>query len=162
MEDGEDLANEPEGEEEPEEEVIGLGSDNQDQSDPFQSHFASPSPSILASISSASQGEWKDTKLPKSRLLGNAYLSIPGGSEQTTGGRRVEGLNDLNLKKLVAEELTPLGKSLGQHVFNYVDVLYGERTLGNAKEFRRMYSFLACAKSCPKVCSHPSTRSSSY
>jgi len=144
LEDGEDLANEPEEEEEPEEEVIGLGSDNEDQSDPFQSHFASPSPSILASISSASQGEWKDsTKLPKSRLLGNAYLSIPGGSEQTTGGRKIEGLKDLNLKKLVAEELTPLQKSLGQHVFNYVDVLYGERTLGNAKELRRMYSLHA-------------------
>ena len=31
------------------------------------------------------------------------------GSEQTTSGRRIEGLKDLNLKKeLVAEELTPL------------------------------------------------------
>ena len=143
LEDGEDLANEPKEEEEPEEEVIDLGSDNGDQPDPFESHFASPSPSRLASISSASQGEWKDTKLPKSRLLGNAYLSIPGGSEQTTGGRRIEGLKDLNLKRLVAEELTPLQKSLGQLVFNYVNVLYGERTLGNAKELRRMYSLHA-------------------
>ena len=114
MEDGEDLANEREEEEEFEEEVIDLGSDNEDQSDPFQSHFASPSLSRLASISFASQGEWRDTKLPKSRLLGNAYLSIPRGSEQTTGGRRIEDSKDLNLKKkLVAEELTPLQKSFG-------------------------------------------------
>lgn len=142
--DGEDLADEPEEEEEPEEEAMDIDSDNEDQSDPFESHFASPSPSRLASISSASKGEWKDTKLPKSGLLGNAYLSIPGGSEQTTGGRRIEGLKDLNLKKkLVAEELTPLQKSLGQLVFHYVDVLYGERTLGNAEELRRMYSLHA-------------------
>jgi len=99
LEDGEDLASEAEAEEEPEEEVRDLGSDNGDQSDPFESHFASPSPSRLASISSASQGEWKDTKLPKSRLLGNAYLSIPGGSEQTTGRRGIKGLKDPNLKK---------------------------------------------------------------
>jgi len=77
LEDGEDLANKPEEEEEPEEEVIDLALDNGDQSDPFESHFASPTPFRLASISSASQDEWKDTKLPKSRLLGNTYLSIP-------------------------------------------------------------------------------------
>jgi len=140
LEDSEDLANEPEEEEQPEEEVRDLGSDNGDQSDPFESHFASPSPSRLASISSTSQREWKNTKLPKSRLLRNTYLSVPGGSEQATGGRRIEGLKNLNLKKkLVAKELTPLRKSLGQLVFNYVDVLYGERTLGNAEELLRMY-----------------------
>jgi len=72
LEDGEDLANEPEEEEEPEEEAIDLGSDNEDPSDPFESHLASRSPSRLASIYSPSQGKWKDTKLPKSRLLGNA------------------------------------------------------------------------------------------
>ena len=90
LEDGENLANEPEEEKEPEEQVIDLG------------------------------------------------------SEQTTSGRRIEGLKDLNLKKeLVAEELTPLQWSLGQLVFNYVDVLYGERTLGNAEELRRIYSLHA-------------------
>jgi len=139
LEDGEDLANEPEEEEEPDE-AIDLGSDNEDPSDPFESHFASRSPSRLASISSPSEGEWEDTKLPKSRLLGNPYLSILVGSEQATGGRRIEGLKDLNFQKLVAEGLTPLQNSLGELVFNYVDVLYGERTLGNAKELRRRYS----------------------
>ena len=144
LSDGEDLADEPEEEEEPEEEAIDVGSDNEDQSDPFESHFTNPSLTRLASISSASKGEWKDTKLPKFGLLGNAYLSIPGGLEQTAGGRRIEGLKDLNLKKkLVAEELTPLQKSLGQLVFHYVDVLYGGRTLGNAEELRKMYSLHA-------------------
>jgi len=144
LEDSEDFANEPEEEEGPEEEAIAVGSDNEDPSDPFESHFASPSPSRVASISSTSQGEWKDSKLPKSRLLGNAYLSIPGGSEKTSGGRRIEDLKDLNLKKkLVAKELTSLRKSIGQLVFNYVDVLYSERTLGNAKPLQRMYSLHA-------------------
>ena len=144
LSDGGDVADGPEEEEEPEEEAIDVGSDNEDQSDPFESHFASPSPARLASISSASKDEWKDTKLPKSGLLGNAYLSIPGGLEQTIGGRRIEDLKDLNLKKkLVAEELTPLQKSLGQFAFHYVDVLYGGRTLGNAEELRRMYSLHA-------------------
>jgi len=48
LEDGEDLPNEPEGEEEPDEETMDLGSDNEDPSDPFASDFASPSPSRLA------------------------------------------------------------------------------------------------------------------
>ena len=142
LEDGEYLENKPKEEYEPKEEVIDLGSDNRDPSYTFESHFASPSHARLASISSASEGEWKDTKLPKSRILGNAYLSIPGGSEQT-GGRRIGGLKDLNLKKLVAEVLTPLQKSLGELVFNYVDVLYGEQTLGNTEELRRTYSLHA-------------------
>jgi len=98
LEDGEYLPNEPKEEEEREEEAIDLGSDNEDPSDPFESHFPSRSPSRLASISSPSEGEWNNTKLPKSRLLGNAYLSIPVGSEQATGGRRVEGLKDGKLK----------------------------------------------------------------
>ena len=59
MGDGGDLASGSGEEEEPEEEVIDLGPDREDPSDPFESHFASPSPSRLASISS--QGEWKDT-----------------------------------------------------------------------------------------------------
>ncbi|KAG0136602.1 hypothetical protein HOY82DRAFT_576336 [Tuber indicum] len=142
--DGKDMADEPEQEGEPEEEMVDVDSDNEDQSDPFESHFTNPSPALLASISSASKGEWKDTKLPNSGLPGNVYLSTPRAPEQTTGGRRIESIKDLNLKKrLVAEELTPLQKSLGQLVFDYVDVLYGERTLGNAEELRRMYSLHA-------------------
>jgi len=49
----------------------------------------------------------------------------------------------VNLKKLVAEEPKPLQKSLGQLVFNYVGVLYIERTLSNAKELWIMYSLHA-------------------
>ena len=59
LEEGEDLANEPEEEEEPDEEATDVGSDREDPSDPFESYFASPPPPRLASISS--QGEWKDT-----------------------------------------------------------------------------------------------------
>ena len=44
MEDGEDLENKLKEEEEFEEEVRDLGSDKGDQSDPFESHFVSPSP----------------------------------------------------------------------------------------------------------------------
>jgi len=76
LEHGEDLTKEAEKEEEPDEEAIDLGSDNEDPSDPFESHFPSRSPSRLVSISSPSQGELKDTKLLKSRLLGNASLSF--------------------------------------------------------------------------------------
>ena len=47
------------------------------------------------------------------------------------------------MKRLVAEELTPLQKSFGQLVFNYVDVLYGGQTLGNAKGLRGMCSLHA-------------------
>ena len=45
MEDVKGLENEPEEEKEPQEEAIYLGSDNEAQSDAFESHFASPSPS---------------------------------------------------------------------------------------------------------------------
>jgi len=44
LEDGEDLENKLKEEEEFEEEVRDLGSDKGDQSDPFESHFVSPSP----------------------------------------------------------------------------------------------------------------------
>src|SRR5205807_7193312 len=80
----------------------------------------------------------------KSGLPGNVYLSTPRALEHTTGGRRIESLKDLNLKKrLVIKELTPLQKSLGQLIFDYLDVLYGERTLDNAEELRKMYSLHA-------------------
>jgi U3 small nucleolar RNA-associated protein 25 len=138
-----DLADEPEGEE-AEEEIADLDSDNEDQSDPFDSHFVNPAASRLSNIAAASKGEWKDTKLLKSGLSGNVHFSTPAGPEATTGGSKLEGLKDLRLKKkLTPEELTPLQKALGQFVFEYVDVLYGERTLENAEELRKMYSLHA-------------------
>ena len=84
-----------------------------------------PLPSRLASISSTSKGEWKDTKLPKYRLHGNAYLSMPGGSGQTRSVRGIEGLKGPNLKKeLVAEEMTPLQMSLGESLSSIMFMFY--------------------------------------
>ena len=52
----------------------------------------------------------------------------------------IEDPKDLNPKKeLVAKEPTPLEKSLGELVFNYLDALHGERTLRNSEELRGMY-----------------------
>ena len=50
MEEGEDLAREPEEKEEPDEEATDVGSDCEDPSNPFESRFASPPPSRLAPI----------------------------------------------------------------------------------------------------------------
>lgn len=149
LEDEIDLADEAEGEAEgggAEEEIADLDSDNEEQSDPFESHFVNPPASRLSDIGPASKGDWKDIKLLKSGLSGNAYFSIPAGSEATApSGSKLEGLKDLRLKKrlMASEELTRLQKVLGQFVFEYVDVLYGERTLDNAEELRKMYSLHA-------------------
>jgi len=59
----------------------------------------------------------------------------------STDERRIKGLKDLNLKKEpVVEELRLLEISLGQLVINYVNVLYSERTLCNARELWKMIS----------------------
>lgn len=131
-----------------EEEAPGVeeeNSDDEDASDPFEAHFASPTPEYLGHITAASKNEWQNLKLPHPELGGGGIsFSAPAGS-QVQPGRRVDELKDVKLKKRleapfakVNGEFTPLQKILAPYVFAHQDMLFCSQTSGNAEELRRI------------------------
>lgn len=119
-------------------------SDDEDASDPFEAHFANPSPEYLGGIAAASKNEWQNKKLAHPGVAGKILFSAPTGS-QAQPGKKVEGLKDIKLKKRLEApfsqingEFTPLQKALAPYVFSHQDVLFCSRTLGNAEELRRI------------------------
>lgn len=130
--------------EEEEEEVEEENSDDEDASDPFEAHFANPTPEYLSHITAASKNEWQNLKLAHPEVGGGISFSTPAGSQEQPG-RRVNGLKDVKLKKRleapfakVNGEFTPLQKVLAPYVFAHQDVLFCSRTLGNTEELRRI------------------------
>lgn len=136
---------EDEPEEEPEEQVEeGEDEEGEDASDPFEAHFANPTPEYLRSIIAAQEGKWENKRLSHPGVGGKILFSAPTGS---TGqpGRKVDGLKDTNLKKRLEApfselngEFTPTQKALAPYVFSHQDILFNSRTLSNAEELRRL------------------------
>lgn len=119
-------------------------SDDEDASDPFETHFANPTPEYLSHIAAASKNEWQNLKLAHPEVGGGISFSVPAGS-QVQPGRRVNELKDVKLKKRLDGpfakangEFTPLQKVLAPYVFAHQDVLFCSRTSKNAEELRRM------------------------
>lgn len=119
-------------------------SDDEDVSDPFETHFANPTPEYLGHITAASKNEWRNLKLAHPEVGGGISFSAPAGS-QVQPGRRVNELKDVKLKKRldgpfakVNGEFTPLQKVLAPYMFAHQDVLFCSRTSKNAEELRRM------------------------
>ncbi|KAI5837605.1 hypothetical protein DFP73DRAFT_567720 [Morchella snyderi] len=131
-------------EEAPEEGQNGEDSDDEDQSDPFESHFASPTPEYLARTKAAETNSWEIKKLTHPALSGKLVFSAPAGS-QAAPGKKVDSIVDVNLKtKLVAPfealngEFTPVQQALAPYIFANQDVLFTSRTPDNAAAIRNL------------------------
>jgi len=118
--------------------------EDENPSDPFETHFANPSPEYLKRIEVAKKGGWQNTKLSIAGI-GRAIHSMPAGSEPIPV-RKLDSIKSLNLKKRLVTpfeevngELTPLQKAFTPYLFSYQDVHFAGRTVSNAEELRKMY-----------------------
>ncbi|KAI5844153.1 hypothetical protein BZA05DRAFT_358903 [Tricharina praecox] len=121
-----------------------IDSEDEDTSDPFETHFANPSPDYLKRVDLAKKGQWTSNKL-QIPGIGRAIHTTPSESEPSTS-RKFEGIKSLPLKqRLVASfgevngELTPIQKAFSPYIFSHQDVLFAGRTVSNADELRRLY-----------------------
>ncbi|TVY20352.1 U3 small nucleolar RNA-associated protein 25 [Lachnellula arida] len=138
-----------EAEEGPETATDGLleeENDDEDASDPFETHFANPEDNFLSKRLKALQlNQWttQKTLLPK---FGKAVISLPQTDDTKTGMiHTVSGPGDLKLKQKLAAVISkqrptfdPLEKSIAAYMFNYQDILYCERSPINSESLRRL------------------------
>lgn len=133
------LAQERDGEDESEDE------DDEDDEDPFDSHFTTPDPVLTAKrVKAIQQGNWSSkrimTKVSKAILM----------SGQTDGDELalpspISSPQDLKLKQKIQDPVSRqipsfdgLQKALAPILFNYHDILYGERSARNSEQLRQL------------------------
>lgn len=120
--------------------------DNEDASDPFETHFADPEDNVLLKKLKALQlNQWSTQKtlLPK---FGKAVISLPQTDDAKTDIiPTVAGPGDLKLKQKLAgviskqrQTFDPLEQSIARYMFNYQDILYCERSPVNSESLRRL------------------------
>ncbi|RYO87987.1 hypothetical protein DL766_004962 [Monosporascus sp. MC13-8B] len=140
-----DLVEEPEEGPEAEVEIDALDDDEEDMSDPFETHFANPDQDVLkrrlkaieskeyAQIQSEKNG-WRITRsIPgKDSPLAKEPPTIPGPSSLKLKHRLVEAA----AKK--SPSFDKLEQILYPSVFGYQDLLFAGRTVKNAEHLRRM------------------------
>ena len=150
----EDLENDADGVEEeeegPETAVDGLMEDDgeqEDTSDPFETHFANPDEHILArQLMFVKNNQWstRKTVLPG---IGKAIFNSPGDGGHTTDAvlANMSGPGELKLKQKLAVAISKqrpafdeLEKSLAPLIFSYQDVFYCERTPASGQSLRRL------------------------
>jgi U3 small nucleolar RNA-associated protein 25 len=137
-----DQVDEPE--EGPETATIGLLEEDvepEDPTDPFELHFADPEENVLAQrLEALNKKQWATRKaiLPK---VGRAYISGPLLPESPA----ISEPSRLKLKQKLAGIVTklrpsfdPLEASIAAPMFDYRDVFYCERSVGNAENLRRL------------------------
>lgn len=128
-------------------EAIGDEDDDQeDASDPYESHFASTDEKEMDNcIQSIKANEWRTEKqaVPK---VGSFTLYAPKSSTGSTIRQpTIKTSDDLGLKKRVADNarkhlpsFDDTQQSIAPYVFNYTDVLYTARTPNNAESLRSL------------------------
>lgn len=120
--------------------------DEEDNSDPFEAHFANPDDNILSRrLQHLEKGQWAIQKsiLPK---VGKVIMSIPGeGEAKQTKAMSIKGPEELKLKQKLAgviQKQCPtfdaLEKSISPLIFGYQDLLFCERNISNAESLRRL------------------------
>ncbi|KAL1964303.1 hypothetical protein VTN77DRAFT_7123 [Rasamsonia byssochlamydoides] len=120
--------------------------EDEDVTDPFETHFANPDEAQLSQrVQTVSQGKWRPTKkeLPDGMRLVHTVPDVDGKDESVPPP--VRSTANLKLKrKLVspAADLIPSFTGLSQHIasllFNYHDIFLGTRTTSNAAQLRDM------------------------
>ncbi|QSZ31818.1 hypothetical protein DSL72_001387 [Monilinia vaccinii-corymbosi] len=143
---GADLVDEAE--EGPETATDGLleDDDEEDNSDPFEAHFANPDDNILSRrLRHVEKGQWA---IQRSFLakVGKVITSIPGDDEpKQTKPMSINSPEELKLKQKLAGVMKKqcptfdtLEKSISPLIFGYQDLLFCERNTANAESLRRL------------------------
>lgn len=145
--DGDDLRDQEPSEDEDEgqegADVDGM-EDDEDATDPFETHFANPDEGKLSQrLQAISQDKWRSTKkeLPDGSRLLHSAPDVDGNDEPLLPAARNTGSLKLK-KKLIspAADLIPnfngYAQQLAPYIFNYLDVLFGARTSSNSTHLR--------------------------
>lgn len=118
----------------------------EDQTDPFEYHFANPDSKIVSKrLKAIKDVKWTSVSKTTSDGLRQQY-SLPDSQEGATPGpsstRTLEGLK---FKRRIGETGQKLWGQLGvtqreiaSPIFNYKDVLFGSRTIDNAASLREL------------------------
>ncbi|KAI5797548.1 hypothetical protein DFH27DRAFT_595457 [Peziza echinospora] len=159
--DDDEVYNSDESGDEEEEEVPELNengyngdSDDEDATDPFETHFNSPNPKLLLkAVESAKRNEWHTTKaIQPIGEIGRMIISMPEASAdpdhmEQLGKKTVKSIMDLKIKPRLqttfSELKTPLQKALAPTIFTYTDLLLTTRSVENTAELRHLYSLHA-------------------
>ncbi|KAK4496140.1 hypothetical protein PRZ48_012119 [Zasmidium cellare] len=149
----EDALVENEGEEQDDEADASDNEEPDSASDPFEIHFANPDENELSQRLQAIQAnEWKTEKSTIGKDVARS-TSVPSCAKHGIVPKKgIKNTSDLPLKERLARNVKTTGatlltseleRSVGSHVFDYQDVMLGNRTTSNAAALRSMASLHA-------------------
>ncbi|KAL4868147.1 hypothetical protein BDV12DRAFT_170144 [Aspergillus spectabilis] len=118
--------------------------DEENENDPFESHFSSPNESELSrNIKAASENQWKNTK---KELPGGLRLvrAIPdSGQNDVPLLPPIKSLSSVKIKRKLkisvlerVQGLSGNAQHVSPYIFDYQDVLYGARTASESDDMR--------------------------
>ncbi|RBQ82700.1 hypothetical protein VDGD_01483 [Verticillium dahliae] len=120
--------------------------DEEDATDPFDNHFTSPDETLTAQRVRAVQGnEWATSR--HVTKLSRAVLMSPkvDGAEEAKLPSPITGPDGLKLKMKLKEVVSrklpsfdPVQQSLAPMLFNYQDILFGDRNVRNSDSLRQI------------------------
>ncbi|RXG45072.1 hypothetical protein VDGE_01483 [Verticillium dahliae] len=120
--------------------------DEEDATDPFDNHFTSPDETLTAQRVRAVQGnEWATSR--HVTKLSRAVLMSPkvDGAEEAELPSPITGPDGLKLKMKLKEVVSrklpsfdPVQQSLAPMLFNYQDILFGDRNVRNSDSLRQI------------------------
>ncbi|KAF2108157.1 U3 small nucleolar RNA-associated protein 25 [Lophiotrema nucula] len=119
--------------------------DDEDQADPFEVHFANPDDNKLSRrLKAVAENQWATEKLSITGG-GRCLFQAPELGQKVSSRPKVKSTQDIKLKnKLAAHAQEVLGsfseleQVVAPSVFDYHDILFGGRTVKNAKRLRDM------------------------
>lgn len=120
------------------------GSDEEDATDPFDTHFANPDQELVAKrVKAAQKGDWA-TKRSLVQTL-RATITYPDAGASPEAPKPVSSLDGLKLKQKLKEtasskigNLTAAQQNLSPVLFEYRDVLHCDRTVRNSDKIRQI------------------------
>jgi U3 small nucleolar RNA-associated protein 25 len=144
--DADEVEEEEEGPETALEGVLEEDSDEEDQDDPFDAHFADPDENMLkARLQSLQKGSWSQQRF--STKTGRFVAATPTSSDfgPNLEAPSVSGPGELKLKQKLAGVISKqrpkfddLEKRLATYIFNYKDLMFCERSPSNSESLRRL------------------------
>ncbi|KAI9822775.1 MAG: rRNA-binding ribosome biosynthesis protein utp25 [Thelocarpon impressellum] len=128
------------------------GEEDGDGADAFDAHFEYPDEEqVTKEIQAIEANQWQSRKTQHGKL-GKSIIAFPNaemGSERA-GGKQVTDFDGLKLKsklldtaRRIKPTLDPLEATVAPMIFNYQDLLFSARNLGNAGSIRFLYSLHA-------------------